>query len=129
MKEKTAEEIIAARDTHTLAVLFDLKLRPSDGGPYYFTLAQAGDEPRKHMIHPRDVEGLFQAMFDRLGGYPALEAWRERERKSIRESVLLDLERHEYAGLQSLNCNKSWCTRCGRELSHPVHDFRPRRKR
>lgn len=57
-----------------LAALEDLKLRPEDGGPYYFKFSAHGKQ-EVIAVQPSQMTGVFDAVFRRVGGWVELEKW------------------------------------------------------
>jgi len=57
-----------------LNAIEELKLRPEDGGPYYFKFNAHGKQ-ETIAVQPQQMVGVFDAIFRRLGGWVDLERW------------------------------------------------------
>lgn len=57
-----------------LSTIEELKLRPEEGGPYYF-IPFGSKCPERVAIHPSQMTPVFDAIFRRMGGWVDLEKW------------------------------------------------------
>jgi hypothetical protein len=89
---------------YAIAIVMDLEMRPEDGGPYIAVMAGPVSGNRegvpddyqlpieRHAIQPRQIEAVFRAIADKMGGQTRLEAWRRQERDQIRQSLRAEID-------------------------------------
>lgn len=89
------------RTVQIIAALEDLSLRPQDGGPVYYATYEFGGEVKTVALQPQQIEPVFRALRDAVGGYEKLQEWRMRVR-SEGERIGAERERWECYAAASL---------------------------